>query len=277
MGAQKPAGWPTITRRMLAERRKSLLWWTLGVSALVATLAATFPSIQGTEDALEEWVANLPPGLQDAFGLAGASIASPEGYLTSQLYSSMYPIVILIMALGAAAWSVAGSESDGSLEVTLANPTTRVRLALARWVGVLVMVAVVVAVSTGVLVVSAPAFGLDEGVAWWAYWSAGLQTFAFVVFLASITFSVGAATGSKGLAVAAGAAVAVGGFLLNALGGISEALDSLRWASPWYWMLKDNPVVTEPNLVNTALPLGLAAVVVAIGVFLFTRRDLRGA
>lgn len=270
------AGWTAITRRMIGDRRRSLLWWTFGITVLVVIMAATYPSIRETGDALDEYVASLPEGLRQAFGLEGASIASPEGYLTSQLYSNLYPIVILVLALGLAAWSVAGSENDGSLELVLANPASRTRVALARYVGAALMVASVTVVSTAVLVLLAPAFGLDEGVPWWGYWSAGLQTFAFVMVCASVTFAVGAATGSKGLAIALGSAVAVVGFLLNALGAITETLETLRWASPWYWMLKDNPIVTEPNLLNTALPLALGVAFVAAGVPVFARRDLRG-
>jgi ABC-2 type transport system permease protein len=274
--APAPAGWTSITRRMIGDRRKSLFWWTFGVTVLVVIMAATYPSIRDTGDALDEYVASLPEGLRQAFGLEGASIASPEGYLTSQLYSNLYPIVILIMALGLTAWSIAGSENDGSLETVLANPVSRVRVALARGVGAATMVAVVTAVSTGALVLLAPLFGLDEGVPWWGYWSAGLQTFAFVAVCASLTFAVGAASGSKGLAIAVGAGVAVGGFLLNALGAITDVMETLRWASPWYWFLKENPVVTEPNLLNTGLPLALSVLVVAAGIPVFARRDLRG-
>ena len=270
------AGWTAITRRMIGDRRKSLLWWTFGITVLVVIMAATYPSIRDTGDALDEYVASLPEGLRQAFGLEGASIASPEGYLTSQLYSNLYPIVILVLALGLTAWAVAGSESDGSLELVLANPASRTRVALARYVGAAVIVAFVTVVSTAALVLLAPVFGLDEGVPWWGYWSAGLQTFAFVMVCASLTFAVGAATGSKGLAIAVGSGVAVVGFLLNALGAITDTLETLRWASPWFWMLRDNPVVTAPNLLNTALPLALGLLVVAVGVPVFARRDLRG-
>ncbi len=270
------AGWTAITRRMIGDRRRSLVWWTFGITLLVTIMAATYPSIRDTGDALDEYVASLPEGLRQAFGLEGASIASPEGYLTSQLYSNMYPIVILILALGLAAWAIAGSENDGSLELVLANPVSRTRVALARWVGAAAMVAFVAVVSTAALVLLAPVFGLDDGVPWWGYWSAGLQTFAFVMVCASLTFAVGAASGSKGLAIALGSGLAVVGFLLNALGAITATLETLRWASPWYWMLRDNPVVTEPNLLNTALPLALSVVFVAAGVPIFARRDLRG-
>ncbi len=265
----------SIARRMAADRRRSLAWWTAGVSLLVAIMAAVYPSIRDTGDELDAYVESLPQGLRDAFGLAGSSIASPEGYLTSQLYSNMYPIVLLIMGLGMAGWAVAGSESDGTLEVALANPVSRARVAVERFFGAAVLVAFVATVSTAVLGLVSPLFGLDEGVPWWGVWSAGLQAFAFVLVHIALAFAVGAATGSKGLATAVGAGAAVVGFLLQALGPIAEVMETLRVFSPWYWFLRDNPVITEPNLLNTGLPFALSVVFLALGVVAFDRRDLK--
>lgn len=56
------AGWTAITRRMIGDRRKSLFWWTFGVTVLVAIMAATYPSIRDTGDALDDYVASLPRG-----------------------------------------------------------------------------------------------------------------------------------------------------------------------------------------------------------------------
>ena len=274
--APRGAHWTAITARMIGDRRRSLLWWSIAVSLLVAIMAATFPSIRDTGDALDSYVASLPESVRQAFGLGAASIASPEGYLTSQLYSNIYPIVILVLALGLAAWAIAGSESDGSLELLLANPVSRVAVAAARFVGASLIVATVTAASTLVLVLLAPVFGLNDGVPRWGLLSAGLQTFALVMACASVTFAVGAATGSKGLAIGAGSSVAVVGFLLNALGAITDVLGTRRWASPWYWMLRDNPLVTAPNLLNTVLPMGLSVAFVAAGIVAFNRRDLAG-
>ncbi len=265
-----------ITRRMIADRRRSIIWWTVGASALTAIMAAAFVSVRDTGDVFDDYIESLPEGLQEAFGLAGTSIASPEGYLVSQLYSNMYPIVLLILGLGLAAWAVAGAESEGTLELVMANPVSRVRIAVERIVGMALILAFVTAVSTAVLVVTAPPFGLDEGLPWWGLWGAGLQTFAFVMVIACLGFAVGAGTGSKGGAIAAGAGLATAGFLVQALAPIAEPVEKLRAYSPWYWLLQDNPVTTAPNLVNTALPLAVATALVAVGVVLFDRRDVRG-
>jgi ABC-2 type transport system permease protein len=264
-----------ILSRMISDRRRSIAGWSIGTVLLMALMVGAYPSIRETGDAMDEYVQSLPEGMREAFGLAGDSIASPAGYLTSQLYSNMYPIVLLILGLGMAAWSIAGTESDGTLEMTLGNPVSRTRVAVERFVGLALIVAFVTAVSTAALALLSPPTGLDEGLPWWGIWSAGLQSFAFVMVLCGLAFAVGAATGSRGLAITVGSAAAVVGFLIQALAPIADFMEDIRIASPWYWLLRDNPVRVEPNLLNFWLPMGLCAVFVAIGVLALSRRDLK--
>jgi ABC-2 type transport system permease protein len=149
-----------------------------------------------------------------------------------------------------------------------------VRIAVERLVGMVAIVAWVTLVSTLALALISPAIGLDEGLPWWALWSAGLQSYLFALVLSALSFAVGAVTGSRGLAIAVGSAVAVLGFLLQALSSIAEILETARWASPWYWLLRDNPVVTGPNALNTVLPVALSVAFAVLGVAVFQRRDL---
>jgi ABC-2 type transport system permease protein len=194
-----------VLRQMLRERTRSLVFWTLGTVVFVVLMIAAWPSVRDTGDTFDEYVQSLPEGLQEVFGLAGASIASPEGYLVSQTYSNLWPIILLVLGFGLGAWAVAGSEADGTLEMVLANPVRRGRTAAERFVGTALAVAVVTAVSTAALALIAPFVDLDEGLPAWGFWAAGLTMFAFVLVHVALTFAVGAATGSKGLAIAVGA------------------------------------------------------------------------
>lgn len=265
-----------VLTQMLRERTRSLLFWTIGSVVFVLAMVGAWPSVRDTGDTFDEYVASLPDSLQQAFGLAGTSIGSPEGYLVSQMYSNLWPIILLVLGFGLAAWSIAGSEADGTLEMLLANPVRRGRAASERFTGTALAIGAVTAVSTAVLALIAPFVDLDQGLPTWGFWSAGLTMFAFVLVHVALTFAVGAATGNKGLAIAVGAGVAVVGFMLQALAGIAEPLEQARDFSPWYWFLRDNPLTSEPGVVSLLLPLGLTVLLVAAGTLAFNRRDVAG-
>lgn len=261
-------------RFMLAERRRSLLGWTIGTVAMIAVMVAVYPSIRDTGAELEAYIESLPEGLMDAFGLGGASLTSPEGYLTSQLYSNLYPIILLIMGIGAATWTIAGAERDGTLEATLAAPVRRWSVALERFLAVAVLTGVVTLVSTAALAALSPALGLTTDLPWWGVWSAGLTMWALVLLYSAVAFAVGAATGRSGWAIAAASVAAVIGFLGQVLAALAEPLEWMRVISPWYWFLEPNPLVTAPGWLSLGLPLVLTAALVGIGIWVFDRRDL---
>lgn len=263
-----------IAAQMVTERRRSLIGYSIGIAALMVMMVAVYPSIRDTGAELDAYAESMPESLRDAFGLAADSIASPSGYLMSQLYSNMFPLVLLVLAIALAAWSIAGSESEGTLEMLLANPVSRVSAAVGRVAGMWLLVALVTIVGTAVLAMTSPPVGLDDGLPWWGLWSAGVATYALVMLQASLGFAVGAATGSRGAAIAAATVFAVLGFVAQLVGSAADALSWLRDLSPWYWLMNSSPLTEAPGVLNTAVPLGLAVVITAAGIVLFDRRDV---
>jgi ABC-2 type transport system permease protein len=86
---------------------------------------------------------------------------------------------------------------------------------------------------------------------------------------------VGAATGSRAFALAAGSAVAVVGFLGFAVSGLSDALSWMGEVSPWQWYVDSQPLSGGPTSSSLGLPLLITTLLVAAGVLVLDRRDLR--
>lgn len=258
----------------LRDRRRSLTAWMLGIIALVVIMALFFPSIRDAGADFDAYLESLPQSVRETMGAAGGSISSPEGYLMSQLYSNVYPLVVLLLGISMASWAIAGAEGDGMLEVTLSAPLTRTNLAIGRWLATAVATLVVVLVSTLVLVALAPGLGLLEGLSWWGPWSAGLSMWALVFLYSSLAFAIGAAWGRRTWAIAGAAGLAVVGFLGQMFASLAAPLEYLRPTSPWYWFLGSTPLSEPPGLVSFVLPVALGIVVALAGVWRFARRDI---
>jgi ABC-2 type transport system permease protein len=269
-----------VLRHMLRQRRRSTLWWTIGVAVAAVVFAAAYPSVEQSSADLEEYMESLPEGLTELLG-AGAGIATPVGYLNSQLYANVFPLLLVVMGVGAAAWAIAGSEIDGTLEMLLASPVRRARVAWERLAGVVVVTGVVVVVTTLALWLVAPAFSLSDGLSAAGLWAASLGSWVLALLFAALSFAVGAATGRRGLAVAAGSAAAAGTYVLYGISSFVDALSPLRWASPWFWYLDADPLAAGFSgtvlLQAVLLPLAVAGVGVSLGVARFVRRDLGAA
>ena len=264
----------TVLRALITDRRRSLLAWTLGIVGLVVVMAVFYPSIRDAGSGFDAYVDSLPESMRETLGISGASIASPEGYLMSQLYSNMYPLMLLILGIALASWAIAGAEADGTLEMTLAAPLRRVSLAWGRWLAIAAILLAVSAISTAALVAVSVPLGLTAGLPAWGVWSAGLAQWAMVLLYSSLAFAIGAATGRRSWAISGAAALVVIGFLAQIFASLAQPLEYLRPTSPWYWFLGASPLTDPPGLTSLALPLALAVLATAGGIWLFDRRDV---
>lgn len=270
-------GRPLVLSRMLRDRRRSVLWWAVSLALLALLFAAAFPSAKQSAEDLGAYMESLPQGVVELLG-AGAGIGTAVGYLNSQFYANVFPLLLTILGIGVGAWAVAGSEGDGTLEMLLANPVRRGRVAAERFAGLVVVTGAVALAGTLALEAVASVFELREGVPAFGLETAGLGAWMLALAFSAISFGVGAATGSRGAAIAAGSAAAAGTYVLYGVSGFVSALEPLHWLSPWYWYL-DSGALAEGSTVRfwlqaVALPLAVALVAAVAGVARFLRRDV---
>ena len=252
----------------------STLWWAIGVAGFAALLALAYPTVRGNS-ALDKTFAGLPPGVQAALGLdPGSSLTAPIGYLNSQYFANILPAVYLIFAIGLAAWSVAGDESAGTLELLLANPVSRVRVAFERAVGLALLLSALTATSIIAMAVLAPPFGLTNGLGLWNIAAATVASALLAMTFASVALFVGAASGKRSMAISVAAALAVFGFVIEGLAAQVKELQPVRSISPWHWALGTDPLRNGLNWQSGLLPIAISIVLVMAGALLLNRRDL---
>jgi ABC-2 type transport system permease protein len=265
----------TILVRYLEDYRRSSLWWSVGLIALVLFTVSVYPSIEG-QASFDELVENLPEAVRSFIGSQrDVPISSPPGYLQSRLFATLLPVVLLIFGIGAGARAIGGSEDEGTLELLLANPVTRTRVALERVLALVALLAFLVVVVAISLIALAPPFGLLEGLSALDLGAATAAAGCIALLHASLAFAVGAVTGRRGPAVATATAIAVAGSLAQSLFEVADAPRAVRMLSPWQWYLEHNALVEGLSAQAVVLPLALSVVLVAAGIAAFARRDLR--
>jgi ABC-2 type transport system permease protein len=265
---------PTVLIQAIQRRRTSLIWWTLGLAALAALIAVAYPTVRD-DASLDKTFSQLSPGIQAALGLDPHTlITSPVGYLNSQYIANVLPVTLLVFSVGVAGWTVAGDEAQGTLELLLANPIGRFRVALERAGAMVVMLAGLTAVSTIVLLLLAPGTKLTEGLAASHIAAAGIASALAALTYASLTFAIGAATGKRGLAIGVSTSIAVAGFVVQGLAEQLKVLRVVRDLMPWNWLIDGDPLRTGFGYLSFVVPLTVTTVLIVAGAWLFRTRDL---
>src|SRR5262249_55465697 len=100
------------------------------------------------------------------------------------------------------------------------------------------------------------------------------QLALFGMLFAALALGVGAATGRRAAAIGASVVVMVLGYFGN---NLAPQVPGLHWAqrlSPFYYYLNGKPLVNGLDTAGAAILLGVAVVLVAIGLARFRTRDL---
>ena len=257
-----------IFRRSLRDRRRGLIGWAIGVTLLVVFNTAFFPSMKDTN--FDEMIKDMPD-FAKAF-LGEQSLSSPAGFLESQFFLFMTPLLLLIFAIARGSDAIAGDEGRHTLDLLMANPVKRSRVLLEKGAAVLAGLAALAVIFLASLWISAQLFGLDIGTDELLVATAG--SFGVAAAIGVLALTVGAATGKKGNAIGAASAVATYGYLVNSLGNQVESLESLRVTSPFYYGVGSSPLGGSITWADGIVLLGVVVVLLAAAAFLFQRRDL---
>jgi ABC-2 type transport system permease protein len=265
---------PRVAVQAVADRVRALPWWTAGIVALVAVNVAFWPTISEQHEELNRLIETYPEALLALFGAGGGlDIASEPGFLDSQIFAFMAPVVFLIYALGFGAGAIAGEEDRGTMELLLANPVSRRRLVLEKAAALAVTlaalsVALFLSVWLGGIAAGMEIGPVDLG-------AATLSLFLLSLAFGLLALCLGSLTGRRGTAVGVAAAFAVGGYLLQSLGPL------VAWLEPWT-VLSPFAHYASGDRLRDGLDAGAAGVLLALALALaaaaaaaFERRDLR--
>ena len=250
----------------LRARRIVVVGAAAALVALALMYLALFPSL---EDQLSSFAADLPDSVTAFIG--DADFATANGYLRSQVYSLVSPLLLCGVAIAAGA-GLARSERDQTLTATFVTPVRRRDIA-GSWV---VVVTAIAAIGSAAVILGAslggPIAGTDVGLTRVVLATSSL--FALVVLAGATAVAVSSVSGSPGAALGAAWGLVGVSFLATSVSNLVDALSWLEAVSPWSWYGTGEALERDFDTLGLVLLLVAAAVVATVAVAAFERRDL---
>ena len=259
----------TVFTRMLTDQRRRWMGFAVGVAAVVLIYLPLYSSVAET-DLLGAKLDALPDAVVQALDFT--DVNSAEGYAQATIYGLVGMIVVLSFAIGTGAWSIAGDEESGALELTMAHGVDRSSLLRQRAIGLIAMTLIVTGVAG--MLVWAVNVGVDLGISFDGVLGASAALAALAVFFGAVSLLVGAFTGRRGLSLGITAVLVVVAYLSNtvladtSIGGFFEAI------SPFHWAYGNRPLVNGLDALGLGLLLGLALAFLLIADRAFQARDV---
>lgn len=259
-----------VSRWVIGQQRRSLASWALALAAVSAMYMAFYPSM-ANED-MEALMAGLPEALRQ--GMGWDAIATGAGYLESTVYGLLAPVLLLVFAIGWAARLLAGEEESGNLELESSSALARSAIYWQRLAALVCGIVVLVAALGVVTLILAPM--LEMGIPPGNIVAATVGLGLLIVALATLTFAVGASTGSRSQAAVMGSVVAVTSYIANALSSMIAGADWLALASPFGWYTDGQPLLNGYQPAGMMALISLTGIAAFVGLAIYQRRDLAG-
>ena len=259
--------------KTLRDGRRSLLWWGIGLVALTSLTVAFYPAFSDAPD-FNELFEQMPEALGRMFAGEFTDLTSPEGFLNSQLFFFVVPLMFVIFAILGGSGAIAGEEGAGTLSLLLTSPAPRWRVVVDKF-GAGAAATLILALFLW-LGLAAGAVAVDMDVSMLGLAAASLSTALLAIAFGTFALALGCVTGARALSAGVASAVAIAAYFFNALIPLSDALAPLQKLSPFYYFIEADPLTNGLNPLHVAVLLGLTAAALAVAVFTFERRDLRG-
>lgn len=256
--------------KTLYEKRAQTLFWSFGIIAMSVLMMSFYHSFQG--GGFDEALKSLPKSFQ---GLVGdsASLKTVPGYVSQQVFALRIPLLTLIMGIMLFTGLLAGDEGNGTLQTLLAQPISRSRVFIEKFLAGLVISlvicgATIIGVEIGLLMV-------HEHMSLLRLVQAVTGVWLLTVLFGTIGFTLGAVTGKRGLAGGVTGVVAFSTYLLTSFVPNVSGLASVeKFISPFHYYNKPSISVYGLNGENVLIMLGVIAAFLAISIIIFRKRDL---
>jgi ABC-2 type transport system permease protein len=259
----------SVFAKWLWDARRSVLGWTLAIAVVGGFYTAMWPTVNSPE--LQATLDSYPQALLEAINFIEISTAA--GYLSASVYGLIVAVLLVVYAVSAGTRTIASDEVAGTLDLILAQPVSRSRLALQRFASFLLSVVIIVGALWLVMLALAGPAQLD-GISVGQFAAMHLHLVLFGAFFGAVTYAAGAATGRKSWAIGSGAGLAVIGYATNGIIPQAEGWEWVRNLSPFHWLNGNNPLHTGVQIGDAFLMLALTAALIAAGTWIFNRRDV---
>lgn len=241
-----------------------VLGFGIGSALMAALLLGIYPSYS---EGLQDF--EVPPALQAFIG--DVDIASGTGFVTAEFFSWI-PILLVVYAIIQGTGVLAGEESNGTLDLLLAQPISRTRLFLEKTASIFVgTLAILVLILPGWII---PYGNVDIDVGLSRLIVVTVAMAPLVLAFAALALLAGTVMATRRDAAMAVAVLAVVSFFVNSLGLASDVLEPLRPASLFYYFHSDRIVANGVDLVGVSVLLGTAIVATVLAAMMFQRRDI---
>ncbi len=251
-----------------------LLFWGAGVAVMAWAVVIIVPNVESLQQ-MAKLLETFPPAMLEAFGAGEAKfLASPEGYLSLNLFSWIMPVLAIYSIIAGLAVT-ANEEDQGILDMVISLPLNRWQIVVEKTLGYAVIVignVVLMLIGLWIGVKQTPSMTISTG----RLVEATLNLIPSLLVVLAFTVMVSTLARRRNVAAGIASAFLLIGYFVDLIGRAAPGTfwDKLRALS--FYTYHDNPGVMQHGLSwgNIGILMIASVVMIAISLWAFERRDV---
>ena len=260
-----------IALRDVREHWRPLVAWTVVAAALISLQLSVYPTVRESSAGLKQFLEQYPDVFKKIFRMQ--DYTSGPGFLGTELFSLMLPLVFIAVGAAWGAGFTAEEEERGTADLLLALPVTRTRVMVAKGLAAGGSLLLLGAVCFVTLRVGTPM--VDMSVAASRLAAASAVCVCLGLLFCGIGALLGSWLGRKGAALGISVGLALVLFVVYSLAPLVNTFDVVLPYNPFQWTLGSDPLRTSFDVWSVAKPAALAVACLSAAAVVFRRRDLR--
>lgn len=249
---------------------KTLLSWCFTLILLVSIQMSIYPSISKNKEALQGFLDSYPEAIRKIFRMQ--DYTSGPGFLSTELYSFMVPLVLIAVGATWGASATAEEEDEGTADVLLTLPISRTRILISKIAATSTVVVFLsfLAMANVLVLRSVVDMTIDSG----KLLAATISSISLGFFFTGIAFLVGSFSERKGSAIGVVTGVALIAFLIYSLSALVDNFDSIEPYNPMDWGLKGQPLFNGLDEMGNLKLLVGGFILLTLAIFKFDKKDI---
>lgn len=261
-----------IYLRELKSHKLALIFWSIGIIALVASGMAKFAAYANTGQSIVDLMNQFPKSIQTIFGLSGFDLAKAIGF-----YGVLYMYIALMASIHASLLGsdlISKEERDKTAEFLFVRPISRIAVVTSKLLAGLTNIVILNIVTLISSVYFVHYFGSGE-----TFTGTILVLMAGLLFLQLIFFSIGAGVAgiSKKSKTASSVATSILmlTFFLMMFINFNDKLDFLKYLTPFKYF-EALPIMNSGGLdaMYVMLSTAIVAAMITVTYRSYSKRDL---
>jgi ABC-2 type transport system permease protein len=252
---------------------KSFLSWALVMVSMNSIELSVYPTMSKSGNSLKSFLDSFPEGFKKMFRME--DYFSGPGFLNTELFSLIIPMVMIGVGLAWGASATAEDEERGTADMLFALPISRSKILWSRLIAMISALALLTIVNFANLMIGSKLVDMNLSVTNLAAGSFGC--FLIGVLFASLGSLFGALSGKRGASLGTGAGLAILLYVFYTLTAIVDKFNFIKPINPFQWLIDANQLIDGFNFLTDMKFLVLSAILATLASLIINRRDIHSS